>query len=69
MNEKRKSYNTTLRADLTRRLRILAAQKGKRQNDLLEEAIQDLLNKHEKDSQVPARSQAPKAERREHPRA
>ena len=69
MNEKRKSYNTTLRADLTRRLRILAAQKGKRQNDLLEEAIQDLLNKHEKDSQVPARSQGPKAERREHPRA
>ena len=69
MDLKRKSYNTTLRADLTRRLRILAAQKDKRQNDLLEEAIQDLLNKYEKDSQVPTRSPVPKAERREHPRA
>ena len=69
MDQKRKSYNTTLRVDLTRRLRILAAQKDKRQNDLLEEAVQDLLNKYEKDSQVPARSPVPKAERREHPRA
>lgn len=69
MAEKRKSYNTTLRADLTRRLRILAAQKGKRQNDLLEEAIQDLLSKHEGDSQAPALSPVPKTERREHPRA
>ena len=69
MDQKRKSYNTTLRVDLTRRLRILAAQKDKRQNDLLEEAVQDLLNKYEKDSQVPARRPVPKAERREHPRA
>jgi hypothetical protein len=69
MDQKRKSYNTTLRADLTRRLRILAAQKGKRQNDLPEEAIQHLLNKYEKDSQVPARSPVLKAERHEHPRA
>lgn len=52
MTVKRKSYNTTLRADLTRRLRILAAQEGKRQNDLLEEAIQDLLNKYGKDTQA-----------------
>ena len=65
----RKSYNTTLRADLTKRLRVLAAQKDKRQNDLLEEAIQDLLNKYEKVSQVPTRSPVPKTERREHPRA
>ena len=65
----RKSYNTTLRADLTKRLRVLAARKDKRQNDLLEEAIQDLLNKYQKDSQVPARSPVLKAERREHPRA
>jgi hypothetical protein len=69
MNQKRKSYNTTLRADQTRRLRILAAQRNKRQNDLLEEAIQDLLNKYEKDSQAPDLSPVPKAERREHPRA
>ena len=69
MNQKRKSYNTTLRADLTRRLRILAAQRSKRQNDLLEEAMQDLLNKYEKDSRVPDLCSASKAERRKHPRA
>jgi len=68
MAKNRTSYNTTLRTDLTRRLRILAAQKGKRQNDLLEEAIQDLLSKYEKDSPVTALSPVPKAERREHPR-
>ncbi len=48
MAEIRKSYNTTLRADLMKRLRILAAQQEKRQNDLLEEGIQDLLKKYEK---------------------
>ena len=69
MTKERKSYNTTLRADLTRRLRILAAQHGKRQNDLLEEAIQDLLNKYEKDRQGAASRSVAKAERRKSPRA
>jgi len=46
--EERKSYNTTLRTDHMKRLRILAAQLERRQNDLLEEAIQDLLLKYEK---------------------
>jgi hypothetical protein len=46
MSEERKSYNTTLRVDLVRKLKILAAQVDKRQNDLLEEAIQDLLKKY-----------------------
>ena len=41
-------YNTTLDADLIRQIKILAAQLEKRQNDLLEEAIQDLLKKYEK---------------------
>ena len=50
MAEERKSYNTTLRVDLLKQLRILAAQLDKRQNDLLEEAIQDLLKKYEKKS-------------------
>jgi predicted transcriptional regulator len=50
MAEERKSYNTTLRVDLLKQLRILAAQLDKRQNDLIEEAIQDLLNKYEKKS-------------------
>lgn len=48
---KRKMYNTTLDAELIREIRILAAQLEKRQNDLLEEAIQDLLKKYEKDPQ------------------
>ena len=38
--------NTTLDTDLTKKLRILAAQLEKRQNDLLEEAIQDLIEKY-----------------------
>ncbi len=43
---KRKMYNTTLDVDLTKEIRILAAQLDKRQNDLLEEAIQDVLKKY-----------------------
>jgi len=39
-------YNTTLDTALLRKLKILAAQMDKRQNDLLEEAIQDLLKKY-----------------------
>ena len=43
---KRKIYNTTLDADLMKEIRILAAQLEKRQNAILEEAIQDLLKKY-----------------------
>ncbi|MGD8883347.1 MAG: hypothetical protein PVI82_15725 [Desulfobacterales bacterium] len=43
---KRKMYNTTLDAELIKEIKILAAQLDKRQNDLLEEAIRDLLKKH-----------------------
>ena len=43
---KRKMYNTTLDTDLLRKLRILAAQFDRRQNNLLEEAIQDILKKY-----------------------
>jgi len=43
---KRKMYNTTLDAELVRKIKILAAQLEKRQNDLIEEAIKDLLNKY-----------------------
>jgi predicted transcriptional regulator len=52
----REMYNTTLNADLTKKMRILAAQLDRRHNDLLEEAIQDLLKKYKneniKDSQL-----------------
>ena len=39
-------YNTTLDADLIKEIKILAAQLDKRQNDLLEEAMNDLLDKY-----------------------
>ena len=45
-------YNTTLDADLIRQIKILAAQQEKRQNDLLEEAIQDLLKKYEREAEA-----------------
>jgi hypothetical protein len=46
----RKPHNTTLRVDLVKRIRILAAQQDKKVNDLLEEAMVDLLKKYrEKD--------------------
>ncbi len=48
---KRKFYNTTLDTDLMKEIRILAAQLEKRQNDLLEEAIQDLLKKYKSQDQ------------------
>jgi hydroxypyruvate isomerase len=47
---KRKMYNTTLDSELIRRIKILAAQLEKRQNDLLEEAIKDLLHKYDMQS-------------------
>lgn len=47
ISEERKGYNTTLRSDLVRRLRVRAAMMDKRQNELLEEAIEDLLKKYD----------------------
>ncbi|MBW2205319.1 MAG: hypothetical protein JRG79_00275 [Deltaproteobacteria bacterium] len=44
----RKMYNTTLDIKLLRKFKVLAAQLDKRQNGLLEEAIQDLLKKYSK---------------------
>ncbi|MGD9043631.1 MAG: ribbon-helix-helix domain-containing protein [Desulfobacterales bacterium] len=43
---KRRMYNTTLDTGLIKEIKILAAQLDKRQNDLLEEAIKDLLEKY-----------------------
>jgi hypothetical protein len=45
---KRKMYNTTVDVDLLKELKVLAALNDKRQNDLLEEAIRDLLKKYKK---------------------
>ena len=43
---KRKMYNTTIDIDLMRKIKILAARLEVRQNDILEEAIQNLLEKY-----------------------
>ena len=43
---KRKMYNTTLDVDLLREIKILAAQLDMRQNDLIEEAIRELIEKY-----------------------
>ena len=47
MELKRKNYNTTLREDLIKKLKFLAVEKDSRVNDLLEEAIELLLEKYE----------------------
>jgi metal-responsive CopG/Arc/MetJ family transcriptional regulator len=47
---KRVHYTTTLREDLLKKLKFLSIEESKRQNDLLEEAIQDILKKYEKES-------------------
>ena len=44
--KQRVPYNNIFNAELIRNLKILAAELDKRQNDLLEEAIQDLLKKY-----------------------
>jgi hypothetical protein len=43
---KRKMYNTTLDVELLREIKILAAQLDLRQNDIIEEAIQDLIKNY-----------------------
>jgi len=41
-------YNNSLNASLLKELKILAAEQEKRQNDLIEEAIVDILRKYGK---------------------
>jgi len=48
MANPRTHFNTTLDTDLLKKLKFLAIEKNKRANDLLEEAIRDLLKKYEK---------------------
>ena len=43
---KRKMYNTTLDADILREIKILTAKLEMRPNDLIEEAIRDLIEKY-----------------------
>jgi hypothetical protein len=41
-------YNTKMEEDLIKEFKILAIKLGKRQNELLKEAMEDLLKKYEK---------------------
>jgi hypothetical protein len=50
MKFERKNYNTTLRIDLIKKLKILAVEEAARVNILLEEAIEDLLKKYKNKS-------------------
>lgn len=52
-NLTRTPYNTTINAVLLKKLKVLAAEKEKRHNDILEEAIADILRKYGK--RVPKR--------------
>lgn len=47
MEKNRSPYNTTIDTDLMKKLKFLSVELNKRQNDLLEEAITDLLKKYE----------------------
>jgi len=46
--DKKVFFNTTVPESLLKKFKILAIELGKRQNQLLVEAIQDILNKYEK---------------------
>lgn len=46
--KKRKPYNNMIDRELIKNLKILAAKQEKKQNDLLEEAMKDILKKYEK---------------------
>ncbi len=47
---KRKQFTTTLREDYLKKIKILAVEKDKSVNDLLEEAIEWILEKYENNS-------------------
>jgi predicted transcriptional regulator len=51
MNPERRIYNNALNIELIKRLKILSAETNRRQNALIEEAIQDLLKKYESQEQ------------------
>jgi hypothetical protein len=44
----RKQFTTTIREDYLKKIKILAIEKDKRVNDLLEEAIEKMIGKHER---------------------
>jgi len=51
--DKKVFFNTTVSEDLIKEFKILAIRSGKRQNQLFEEAIKDILDKYEKKENKP----------------
>ena len=49
MEKRREKFNTTLRADLIKKLEVLAAETDVNVNDFLEDAIEAFLKKYEKE--------------------
>jgi hypothetical protein len=49
---KRRQFTTTIREDTLKKIKILAIEKDKKVNDLLEEAIDWLLKKYEKNAKT-----------------
>jgi hypothetical protein len=49
---KRRQFTTTLREDALKKIKILAIEKDKKVNDLLEEAIDWLLKKYGKNAKT-----------------
>jgi hypothetical protein len=57
VEKERIPYNTTLNAALLKRLKYLAVELNKRHNELLDEAIEDILNKYGKETTQPTASE------------
>jgi len=47
----RKQFTTTIREDYLKKIKILAIEEDKRVNDMLEEAIEILIGKHERQTE------------------
>jgi len=52
MEKNRVPYNTTIDYEVLKQLKLLSVEENKRHNDLLEEAIEDLLKKYKKEKRT-----------------
>ena len=64
----KKKFSTTIDTDLLKQFKDLAALRGKRLNQFIEESIRDLLTKYESKPLLPGKSLVPKKEKRLHSR-
>jgi len=61
-------FSTTIDTDLLKQFKVVAALKGKRLNQFVEESIRDILAKYESKPSLPDKSVARKVEKRAHSR-